>query len=223
MHPPHLEPDGRNAIEVDAPTLAPAQGPTPMAAGSPIHQLSPRVKLTLAAALIVGTALLPRRFDFLYLIPAGVLLVLWPLCRMPLKHTLRRMLVAEFFVLGIALLSLLAPASAPVFLTAVVKSNLCVFAMLLLTWTTPFQELLEEFRRWHMPGILLTTLALMYRYLPVLAEESRRMQRARASRTFRRERRLAWHNFSAVVGRLFIRTTDRAERIYLAMCARGWK
>jgi cobalt/nickel transport system permease protein len=64
---------------------------------------------------------------------------------------------------------------------------------------------------------------LMCRYLPVLAEESRRMQRARASRTFSSKRTLAWQNLTTVIGQLFIRSADRAERIYLAMCARGWK
>jgi cobalt/nickel transport system permease protein len=63
----------------------------------------------------------------------------------------------------------------------------------------------------------------MYRYLPVLAEESRRMQRARASRTFSRQRRVAWRSLTTILGRLFVRSADRAERIYLAMCARGWK
>ena len=225
MHPPDIEREPRRLTGTDiaGPAAATNFIIADRTAASPIHRLSARVKLGFAVVLIVGTALLPRRFDVLYLVPAGLLLVFWPLCRMPLKHALHRMLVAEFFVLGIALLSLLAPASAPLFLSAVLKSNLCVFAMLLLTWTTPFQDLLQEFRRLRLPPVLLTTLALMYRYLPVLAEESRRMQRARASRTFRRERRLAWNNISAVIGRLFIRSTERAERIYLAMCARGWK
>jgi cobalt/nickel transport system permease protein len=70
---------------------------------------------------------------------------------------------------------------------------------------------------------MLSTLALMFRYLPLLAEETRRMERARASRTFRRRRRLGWQSLAAILGQLFIRTADRAERIYLAMCARGWK
>ncbi len=225
MHPLETEPERSQLAGTHVPTEPMAARATDVhrSTASPVHQLSARVKLSFAVILIVGTALLPRRFDLLYAIPGGLLLVLWPLCRMPLKHALRRMLIAEFFVLGIALLSLLAPASAPVFLSAVLKSNLCVFAMLLLTWTTPFHDLLQEFRRLRLPSVLLTTLALMYRYLPVLAEESRRMQRARASRTFRRERRLAWKNISAVLGRLFIRSTERAERIYLAMCARGWK
>ncbi len=182
-----------------------------------------RLKLVAAIAVVTGTALLPRRPDPLYLIPAALLAVLWPISRMPLGHALRRLCVVEFFIAGIAVLSLLTPSARPVILSAIIKSNLCVLAMLLLTWTTPFQDILQELRRLRLPTVMLTTLALMYRYLPVLAEESRRMQRARASRTFSRRRRLAWQSLGAIIGQLFIRSADRAERIYLAMCARGWK
>jgi cobalt/nickel transport system permease protein len=188
-----------------------------------LHWASPRLKLAAALVIITGTVLLPRRWDPLYLLPAAVLLLLWPFARMPLGYTLRRLLVVEFFILGIALLSLFSPSARPVFISAVAKSNLCVFTMLLLTWTTPFHDILRELRRLRLPSVVLTTLALMYRYLPVLAEESRRMQRARASRTFSRQRRLVWHNLAAIIGHLFVRSADRADRIYAAMCARGWK
>jgi cobalt/nickel transport system permease protein len=57
----------------------------------------------------------------------------------------------------------------------------------------------------------------------VLVEESSRMQRARASRGFTRRKGVAWSNLTMIIGQLFIRSADRAERIYLAMCARGWK
>jgi cobalt/nickel transport system permease protein len=184
---------------------------------------SPRTKLAGALALIVSTALLPRRPEPLYLVPAGLLLVLWLVCRMPVVYALRRLFVAEFFIMGIALLPLLTPDAAPVVISTVLKSNLCVFTLLLLTWTTPFHDVLQDLRRLRLPSVMLTTLALMYRYLPVLAEESRRMQRARASRTFSRRRRLAWHSLTTIIGQLFVRSADRAERIYLAMCARGWK
>ena len=193
------------------------------ARGDCISRLSPSLKFCVALVIITATALLPRGPHLLYFAPTGILLVLWPLCRMPVGYALRRLLVVEFFILGIALLSLLTPSAAPVVLSAIIKSNLCVLAMLLVTWTTPFQEILAVLRRMRLPSVMLTTLALMYRYLPVLGEETRRMERARASRTFLKSRRLAWHNVSAVIGRLFIRSADRAERIYLAMCARGWK
>ena len=73
------------------------------------------------------------------------------------------------------------------------------------------------------PGLLITTIALMHRYLFVLADEAERMRRARASRTFTRDRRARWQTLSTVVGQLFVRASERAERIYDAMCARGWK
>lgn len=173
--------------------------------------------------LVIFTTLLSRRVDWLYLIPAGLLVLAWPLCRMPIRYTLRRLAVAEFFILGMALLILLHPSAAPLFLATLAKSNLCVLTLLMLTWTVPFAELLREFRGLGMPAILVTTLALMSRYLPVLAEESKRMQRARASRTFSRRRTLEWKNLTTIIAQLFIRSADRAERIYLAMCARGWK
>ena len=169
------------------------------------------------------TVLLPRRPDPLYALPALVLAVAACWCRVPPIFLFRRLLVAELFILGIAVLSLISPATRPVFLAVLLKSNLCVTAMLLLTWTTPFHEILRVLRQLRLPTVLLTTLALMTRYLPVLAEETRRMERARASRTFRRRHWVLWQSLTTIVGQLFIRSTDRAERIYLAMCARGWK
>ena len=188
-----------------------------------LQQASPRVKLLAALLLITFTALLPRRPDWLYLFPGLILLGIWPQAGMPLAYAGRRILMVEVLVLGIALMPLIHPAATPMVLSAILKSNLCILALLLLTWTTPFYDILQELRRLRLPAVMLTTLTLMYRYLPVLLEESRRMQRARASRTFSHKRRLAWQSLTTIIGQLFLRSIDRAERIYLAMCARGWK
>lgn len=188
-----------------------------------LHRLPPQLKLLATLVLIIGTVLLPRRADLQYWIPTTILVLLWVGSRMPVTYALGRLLLVQFFILGVALLSLISPAMLPGALATIIKSNLCVLALLLLTWTTPFQEILQELRRVRLPAVMLTTLALMYRYLPVLTVEARRMQRARASRTFCRKRRLAWENLSMIIGQLFIRSAGRAERIYLAMCARGWK
>ncbi len=190
---------------------------------SPAHRAPAALKLAVALALLCLTVLLPRQLTSLYWVPAGILLALWPLCGMPLRYALRRLLIAQFFILGIASLSVISPATRPVVISAIAKGNLSILIMLLLTWSTPFHEILGVLRRIGFPAIMLTILALMYRYLPVLAEESRRMERARASRTFIHTRRLAWSNLSTIIARLFVRSADRAERIYLAMCARGWK
>src|SRR3974377_816996 len=100
--------------------------------GRALRQAPPGLKLGVALAIIVATALMPRRPDALYLVPAALLLLLWPMCGMGLKFALRRLLVVEPFILGLALLSLLTPSATPLVLSAIIKSNLCVFAMLLL-------------------------------------------------------------------------------------------
>ena len=81
---------------------------------------------------------------------------------MPLLYALRRLLLAQTFILGIALLSLLSPSARPGFPATVCKSNLCILALLVLGWTTPFPELLQALRRLRLPSVMLTTLALMY-------------------------------------------------------------
>lgn len=188
-----------------------------------LHRAPAGVKLGFAALIILGTTLLPQELTRIYLIPAGLVLCLWVIARVPFRHGMRRLLIAEFFIIGIGAFALISPERAPFFLSAFCKSNICVALMIILTWSTPFTEILTVFRQLRVPGVMLTTLALMYRYLPVLAEESRRMDRARRSRSFSTGRVLIWHNLTTVIAQLFMRSVDRAERIYLAMCARGWK
>jgi cobalt/nickel transport system permease protein len=110
-----------------------------------------------------------------------------------------------------------------VFTGIIIRSTLCLLTMVLLSNTTPFAALLDVLRRARVPAVLITTLALMYRYLFVLVDEAERMQRARQSRTFIRQRWQIWRNLAVVIGQLFVRSTERAERIYAAMLARGWR
>lgn len=190
---------------------------------NPLRGVSTRTRLLVAIGVVAFTALLPQFSLWLYLIPAGVVAALWILCRMPLGFAFKRLAIAQAFMLGLGVLWLVSPSSGPVFLSAFVKSNLCIITLLLLTWTTPFHELLQQLRRWSFPAVMLTTLALMYRYLPVLGDETRRMTRARASRTFNHPRWRTWNSLAEIIAQLFLRTAARAERIYLAMVARGWK
>ena len=83
--------------------------------------------------------------------------------------------------------------------------------------------MLEALRKVRVPSLLITVLALMYRYLFVLADEAERLRRARRSRTFVGPRRWEWQSLSTVMAQLFIRSLERAERVYAAMCSRGWK
>ena len=154
---------------------------------------------------------------------AGVVAVA-VLSRLSPAFLLRRLLALEPFVFGVAALSLWQPHGSIFFWHAVVRSTLCLAALVLLAATTPFSEIVRVLRAWRVPTLLLTTLALMDRYLFVLVEETGRMQRARASRTFvARSRWTVWRSLAEMLGQLFVRSVERAGRIYAAMCARGWQ
>ena len=49
-----------------------------------------------------------------------------------------------------------------------------------------------------------------------------RMATARRARTFNRRDSLAWSLLTGLIGMLFLRTFERAERVHGAMLARGW-
>ena len=187
---------------------------------SPIHRLPAGVKLVVAVAIVLTTVLLPGLHPLYFITAAALLVVVAALSRIPARFLFMRLLLLEPLALGVAVLALLQPGGLRVFAMLLTKSTLCLFTMVLLSNTTPFAELLGVLRRVRFPALLTTTLALMYRYLAVLIDEVERMKRARQARTFGRTR---WSVLATVLGQLFVRSTERAERIYAAMCARGWK
>lgn len=190
---------------------------------SPIHRLPAFVKLGLALLVIVITVLLPIE-EKSWFIAVGILLVLTALLsRIPILFLLKRLLVLSPFILGVAVINALQPSTRGTWLGVAVKSSLCLFTVILVSNTTPFSKILRVLKMLRVPALLITTIALMHRYIFVLADEAERMSRARASRTFAPGRRFQWRTLATVVGQLFVRASERAERIYDAMCARGWK
>jgi cobalt/nickel transport system permease protein len=190
---------------------------------SPVHRLPPALKLGVGLVIILGTLLCPLRW-YGWFIGVGVLLIATALSsRLPPLFLLKRLAILSPFVLGVALVNALQPAGRADWFAVAARSGLCLFTVILVSNTTPFSRILPVLKRAHVPGLLITTIALMHRYLFVLVDEAERMRRARMSRTFRRDRRFRWQTLSTVVGQLFVRASERAERIFDAMCARGWK
>jgi cobalt/nickel transport system permease protein len=190
---------------------------------SPIHRLPAAVKLLSALACVLMILLLPLSRPILLAGMAALLLAVAAVSRIPRRYLLRRVVLLEPFVVGVALLALFRPGGWGLFLLLIARCTLCLLVMVLLSGTTPLSDLLRVLKTARMPALLVTTLALMYRYVFVLVDEAQRMQRARASRTFSSRRTRTWRTLSTVVSQLFIRSSERAERIYAAMCARGWQ
>jgi cobalt/nickel transport system permease protein len=132
----------------------------------------------------------------------------------PVSAILLRLAVVQPFVLSVALLALFQGRGLTVFAAIALKTTTCVAALQLLSHTTPVSDILR--------AMTTSALGLLDRFLHVLLEESRRMRRARAARTWRRGRWVAWRFLASVVAVSFIRSMARAERVAVAMRARGW-
>jgi cobalt/nickel transport system permease protein len=188
-----------------------------------IHRAPAELKLGAGFTLILVTVLIPVTtpgwLAGVFACLAGVAI----LSRIPVIFLLKRLLVLAPFVLGVAALNAFRPEHRGQWPWLMARSTLCLLTAILVSNTTPFSEVLRVMRRIRVPVLLVTTLALMHRYLFVLLEEAQRMHRARSSRTFAVRRRWQWAAAATVAGQLFIRASERAERIYAAMCARGFK
>jgi len=190
---------------------------------SPIHRLPAGAKMTGALLAIGAIVTLPMRIGWFFVLASVALIVIAVTSRIPARFLVRRLLFLEPFVAGVAVLSLLREGGWVVVEGIVIRSTLSLVTILLLANTTPFSTMLEVLRKIHVSPTFITILALMYRYLFVLVDEMERMRRARMSRSFTRRNRGAWNMLSTTVGELFVRSSARAERIYSAMCARGWR
>lgn len=216
---------------------------------SPIHRLDPRVKLALALAFILTTALAPTGAWPVYLLLLAVILSLEILSEVGIVYVLKRALLAAPFVLAALPLLFTVPGE-PLFsvrlgawrlaasgeglarfASIALKSWISVQAAILLAASTPFPDLLVAMRALRIPRLLVAIFGLMWRYLFVLVDEALRLLRARAARSSQAllpgsqpGGSVAWRARVAggMAGNLFLRAIDRSDRIYMAMLSRGY-
>jgi len=96
--------------------------------------------------------------------------------------------------------------------------------MILLSSTTRFDELLKGMQSLKCPKLIIMILSFMYRYTFILLDEILRMKRAKESRQI--QKATNWFEIKTIaqmIGSLFVRSYERGERVYYAMCSRGFK
>ena len=203
---------------------------------SPVHRLDPRAKVLLALAVVIAAVSTPPQHLLAFAVYAGLLAWTLALARLPAGYVLGRaalvlpfsMLVAlglPFFRGGqtVAVAGLqLSVAGLWILAGAAMKSFIGALAAVLLVSTTPFASLLAGLRALGLPALFIDLLALTYRYVFVLVGEAMRLKRAAAARGYRPR----WLPQAVIVGRmvgsLFVRSYERAERMYGAMRLRGY-
>jgi cobalt/nickel transport system permease protein len=190
---------------------------------SPLHLLEARTKIIGFTVLIAAVLRIPPGKPFQFFAYFFLTAILMGISQIPLVYIIGRTLVILPFVLlaGLAAPWKNGPGFA-FFSTLLLRSLLCLMALVLLTNTTRFAELLRGLRRMGCPRILVVNLSFLYRYLFVLIEEVMRMRQARDCRRVRRASiRQELKLLGSMLGTLLLRSFERAERMYQAMLSRG--
>jgi cobalt/nickel transport system permease protein len=195
----------------------------------PLHRLDARIKLIAALGFVVAAVSTPIGAWTVFGIEGFILALLIGLSGIPPRDLARRWL--SFLVLIGFLALLIAPAHPArtqhglgvVAASILIKNSLALLTMLVLAGVTSLHALLLAMRKLGLPLVLVATLQFMERYRYVLSDELSRMATARRARTFQRRGMLSWSHAGGLIGLLFLRAFERAERVHGAMLARGWR
>lgn len=204
---------------------------------SPIHRLDPRAKIAgLTAVTLVAVSTPLHRWPA-FAACAAVLVAVAAAARVPPGEIWRRgrivlplvLLVALFvpFVRAGGTTHELGPltvhqAGLQVLALVAAKATIGTAAAVLLAATTPFPAVLRGLEALRVPRLLVLIASLMYRYAFVIAAELTRMRSALAARAYRPRHALQAAALGRMGAALFLRTYGRAERVHLAMLARGY-
>jgi cobalt/nickel transport system permease protein len=200
-----------------------------------VHRLDPRIKV-IATMLFLFTVISFPKYEVAALAPFFLFpVLLTTIGEIPVRFILKKVLLVSPFAILIGVFNPLLDtrtvtiisgipisAGAVSFLSILMKFVLTVSAALLLIATTSFPGVCHALRRLGLPSLFVSQLLFLYRYIFVLMEEAMRITRARDMRSFG-TRGLGTVVFVRLVGVLFLRAVDRAERIYRAMLSRGFQ
>lgn len=103
------------------------------------------------------------------------------------------------------------------------RTLLCVSYVLILMAATPFHELTAQLRRFHVPVLFVRVLEMIYRYIGVLADEASGLMSAYQLRAGYGDAGVKLSHAGSFVGGLYLRSADRAERVWAAMQCRGFE
>lgn len=108
------------------------------------------------------------------------------------------------------------------FSSIMLRATLTASAALSLLASTGFSALCSALDRIGLPQPLVSQLLFMYRYLHLLIDDARMASKARILRS-QGKHGMEIRPYSSMLSHLLIRSWERAERIHMAMLARGFK
>jgi len=206
-----------------------------LAAGdTPVHRLDPRAKV-LATLVFMVCVVSFGRYEISQLTPFFLFPVaVAALAELPAGYLLRKTALMCPFALAVGMMNplfdrvplvtlgpLVVSGGWVSFASIALRGVLTVSAALVLVAVTGFPGICRALERLGAPRAFAVQLLFLYRYLFVLGEEGGRASRARELRSFGGRGR-GMGSYASLVGHLLLRTFLRAERIHMAMLARGF-
>jgi cobalt/nickel transport system permease protein len=199
-----------------------------------VHRLDARAKVLVTLVFILTVVSLGKyelaALSPFFLYPA----VLMALADLPVRYIARKILVVLPFALMVGMFNPLFDQTVLVrlgplgisggwlsFASIMARATLTIGGALILVAVTGFPAICHALDQLGMPRVFTVQLLFLYRYLFVLTEEGGRTARARELRAFGKKG-MGFRSYGSLLSQLLLRTWLRAERIHLAMLARGF-
>ena len=208
---------------------------------SPVHAIDPRAKLVTTLLFAFLVVLTPDGFFMSYAVYFLAALAVIAVSHVPVGYVSKRSLTLLPFVVFISIFVPFITPGAEVagfdagpfraivtdrgivrFLSIVARAVTVFFATITLVSTTRFGDLMRAAGALGLPAKLVVVLSFMYRYLFILVDEASHMLLARSLRTHGNGGAAVLKASGGIVGALFVRSFEHAERLYEAMMLRGY-
>ncbi|HIH62631.1 MAG TPA: cobalt ECF transporter T component CbiQ [Methanobacteriales archaeon] len=208
---------------------------------SPIHHLDGRIKIIISLIIIVYAV---STSNLLILsIMEAYLLILLSISRIPFSYTLKRLFLILPFGGFIALFQLFIRAGDIIWsgpfgvhvtmqgllfgILLFAKITVSITAIILLSSTTPMQELTNSMRGIGIPHTFIMLLNLTVRYLFFFYDELERIKNAQKTRCFdiwNKNTQYSWRlrKIGETIAMIFLRAYEQGEKTYLSMLSRGY-
>jgi len=201
---------------------------------STLHRLDPRAKVLATLVFIISTVSCGK-YEISSLIPFFIYpAAIIGIANLPFGFIARKILVVLPFAIIVGMFNPLLDREVMMmigqieisggtisWIALIIKAILTVSAALTLLAVTGFPAICKALEQIGMPQTFAVQLMFLYRYIFVLTDEGSRASRARELRSCGKKG-FGMTSFGSLVGHLLLRTWQRAERIHMAMMARGF-
>lgn len=182
-----------------------------------MREISLPLRLQLSLVVVVGAALL-KYHAWIHLGVYAAIAIFWVWCSRVRLPNLGKLLGTELIFLSLVALPLGWERAS--FL--LVRSLVCLVVMNSFLLTLPPHSFGIALKTLPLPAAIKENLLLAGQYLEILLSEVTRMQRSAQLRGLNGASGWLRYTSAAMIGSLYLRSLDRAERVYAAMVARGY-